>query len=117
VREYIVRASLDGYRTGCKLCVGAAGGDAWCSVFLAPGEGAQSCTPPPRTLDVGPWPEAMDAGVVPDAGADAGRGGGGVGGCRAAGAEANATWGIALGIVTWIRGRGWFRGRSRRRRR
>jgi len=69
VREYLVRASRPGYRTGCKICVGVPAEDTWCSLFLEPGEGAESCSPPPRTLDVGPYPEAPEA---PDAGADAG---------------------------------------------
>lgn len=105
VREYVVRASLAGYRTGCKLCVGAPGADVWCSVFLAPGEGEQVCAPPPRTLDVGPWPEATDAGVRDDAGVDAGRRGGSVSGCASAGSGGGAT-GLVLAIfVGWVRRR------------
>lgn len=98
VREYVVRASLAGYRTGCKLCVGAPSSDVWCSVFLTPGEGSQACSPPPRTLEVGPWPEAMDAGLSADASVDAGRGGGSVSGC-AVGAEGHGSW---LALVGWI---------------
>ncbi len=68
VREYVVRASRSGYRTGCKICVGVPAEDVWCSLFLEPGSGSETCAPPPRTLDVGPYPEAPE---VPD-GADAG---------------------------------------------
>lgn len=68
VREYVVRASRSGYRTGCKICVGVPAEDVWCSLFLEPGSGVETCAPPPRTLDVGPYPEAPE---VPD-GADAG---------------------------------------------
>jgi MYXO-CTERM domain-containing protein len=102
VREYVVRASLAGYRTGCKLCVGVPSSDVWCSVFLTPGEGSQVCAPPPRTLEVGPWPEAMDAGVSDDAGIDAGPRTGSVSGC-AVGAEGRgwivAVIGIGAGVV------------------
>ncbi|MEM9068400.1 MAG: phosphodiester glycosidase family protein [Myxococcota bacterium] len=71
VREYIVRASFDGYRAGCKVCEGVGSEDVWCSLFLVPGDGAEECTPRARRLDVGPWPDAprVDAGV--DAGVDA----------------------------------------------
>ena len=68
VREYVVRASRAGHRTGCKICVGVPAEDVWCSLFLEPGSGAETCAPPPRTLDVGPYPEAPE---IPS-GADAG---------------------------------------------
>ena len=69
VREYLVRASRSGFRTGCKICVGVPAEDIWCSLFLEEGSGAESCSPPPRTLEVGPYPVA---GEIPDAGVDAG---------------------------------------------
>ncbi len=101
VRDYIVRASNSGYRTSCKLCEGTPSADTWCSLFLAPGEGAETCNPPPRTLDVGPWPEAPadpDAGV--DAGADAGDAPTPSNGCSAGG-PTSAAW-LVLACV-WYR--------------
>lgn len=68
VREYVVRASRSGYRTGCKICVGIPSEDVWCSLFLEPGSGAETCAPPPRTLDVGPYPEAPEVPEDADAG-------------------------------------------------
>jgi hypothetical protein len=66
-REYIVRASLDGYVTGCKLCSVTPGGMIWCSVFMMEGSGEETCTPEPRTIDPGVWPRG-DAGPQTDAG-------------------------------------------------
>lgn len=97
VREYIVRASRPGYRTSCKICVGVPAEDVWCSLFLEPGEGAESCAPPPRTLDVGPYPEAPEE---PDAGADAGVSRPPIDdGCAAAGGGRDAGWLLALVLV------------------
>lgn len=110
VREYVVRASLPGYRTGCKLCVGLPSADVWCSVFLAPGEGEQVCAPPSRALDVGPWPEAVDAGVLRDAGVDAARTGGNAGGCVSGGGAASRGGVTALLAMLFV---GWMRRRTR----
>lgn len=96
VREYIVRASHAGYRSGCKVCAGVAGEDVWCSLFLAPGEGSEECAPPPRVLDVGPWPEAPPATGTPDAGAAMDGGGGG--GCAASTGGRGSGWCVALGL-------------------
>ncbi len=97
VREYIVRASRSGYRTGCKICVGVPSEDVWCSLFLEPGEGAETCSPPPRTLDVGPYAEAP---AEPDAGADAGVTRPPIDdGCAAAGAGLPLGWPLLLALV------------------
>ncbi len=64
-RDYVVRASLSGYRTSCRVCRVEAGRETWCSQFLASGEGAERCEAPPRGIDAGPWP-------LGDAGTDAG---------------------------------------------
>jgi hypothetical protein len=71
VREYLVQAELSGYRTGCKYCPTVAGADAWCSLFLERGTGAERCVVPDRRVEAGPWPLApeqapstVDAGVV-----------------------------------------------------
>lgn len=69
VREYIVRASLAGHRTGCKYCPAIAGMDTWCSVFLERGTGAETCTAPARGVDAGPWPLGT---VAEDGGVDGG---------------------------------------------
>lgn len=69
VREYIVRASLAGYRTGCKYCPAISGMDTWCSVFLEPGSGAETCPAPARGVDAGPWPLGT---VASDGGVDGG---------------------------------------------
>lgn len=68
-RDYLVRASLTGYRTSCRVCRVIAGRETWCSQFLVAGRGEEHCAPPPRGIDAGPWPLG-DAGA--DAGADAG---------------------------------------------
>lgn len=67
-RDYVVRASLTGYRTSCRVCRVQAGRETWCSQFLAAGEGAERCEAPPRGIDAGPWPlgdAGTDAGVEP----------------------------------------------------
>lgn len=106
VREYIIRASHAGYRTGCKVCQGAPNVDVWCSLFLVEGSGAQVCEPPPRTLDVGPWPEGTPPG--PDAGtsADAGTGEERTGGCAVGGPSPTprGVWVLApYGVVVVVR--------------
>ncbi|MAQ18132.1 MAG: hypothetical protein CMN30_25465 [Sandaracinus sp.] len=93
VREYVVRAARSGYRTGCKICVGVPGEDVWCSVFLSEGSGAETCTPAPRTLEVGPYAAApttpdMGPGSVPVDRDD--------GGCAAGGASARGWAALAL---------------------
>lgn len=107
VREYIVRASHPGYRTGCKVCRGAPSAEVWCSLFLVAGSGAQACEPPPRTLDVGPWPEGelpdSDAGV----GRDAGTGSGRAGGCAVSRADVSRdVSGVGMsgagGVLLWV---------------
>ncbi|MAC28846.1 MAG: hypothetical protein CMN31_20230 [Sandaracinus sp.] len=109
VREYVVRASHPGYRTGCKVCVGVPSEDVWCSLFLAPGEGEQRCEPPPRVLEVGPWPEAMDAGA-PEADAGVGPGGSGVGsGCAAGGAGGAGGRGALAVLLLGALARPWRR--------
>ncbi|MCC7541407.1 MAG: phosphodiester glycosidase family protein [Deltaproteobacteria bacterium] len=85
---YVVRASMDGYRSGCVLCdVLASRDENWCSLLLDEGDGEETCPVPPRTLDVGPYPIGE-----PDAGAPVpgpGDGGGeSEGGCAIAGRRA-----------------------------
>ncbi len=63
-RDYVVRASLTGYRTSCRVCRVEAGGETWCSQFLSPGDGEERCDAPPRGIDAGPWPTG-DAGPPP----------------------------------------------------
>lgn len=107
IGEYIVRAQHPGYRRGCKLCGAPIGEEIWCSVFLSPGDGEETCVAPPRTLDVGPWPVAgEDAGVASDAGTlDAGmeRGGGGCSATSSAPPVTMATLGFLL--LAWRRRR------------
>ena len=103
VRQYIVRAKLAGFRDGCKVCTGVADEDVWCSLFLQPGDGAETCTAPPRTLDVGPWPTTS---TVVDAGVDAAepnerdRGG-----CAAGGEGAPISVVFLVAVALWSRRR------------
>lgn len=60
-RDYVVRATVAGFRTSCRVCTVEAGGESWCSQFMVRGEGMETCAPPPRGRDAGPWP-AGDAG-------------------------------------------------------
>ncbi len=86
-REYFVKASHAGYRTGCKYCPVSGGGELWCSLFLGEGEGEEPCDAPDWGVDAGPWPiGAADAGA-PDAapGPDGGRLAGVGSGCSAGG--------------------------------
>lgn len=101
VRLYRVRGRAPGYRAGCKICQVQPVGEVWCSVFPERGEGAVECEPEPRTLEVGPWPVASDAGVAPDGGVDAGRPGGRSVGCSAAAGSAGASGmpGLVLGLL------------------
>ncbi len=71
VRDYIVRSTHPGYRSGCQYCRGEANVEVWCSVFLTPGSGASTCEPRPREIDGNTtWPRGTvpppptDAGVV-----------------------------------------------------
>lgn len=104
VRQYVVRASHAGFRTGCKICPGVAAMDVWCSVFLSAGSGEERCEPPPRTLEVGPWPEARDAGPVDAGMRDGGSRTVGSGGCGVARGPATP-WAVALGLFVALRRR------------
>ena len=101
-REYFVKASHAGYRTACKYCPVSEGGEMWCSVFLAAGDGAETCDAPAWGVEAGPWPVGqVDAGM-PDAGTggvDAGPDDPGVdGGCAVSGrGAAGGSW--LLGFV------------------
>ncbi len=106
VRQYVVRASHPGYRTGCKICPGAAAMDVWCSVFLTAGSGEERCEPPPRTLEVGPWPDAVDAGTSDAGTPDGGTRPGDLGGCGVSTVD-GAPWPV-FGFVLFL---GWRRRR------
>ena len=109
VREYVVRASREGFRTGCKICVGVPSEDAWCSLFLTAGSGAETCAAPPRSLEVGPYPEANDPPrVSPDAGVESPT----PSGCAAAGGYPGGGFGLLLLAGALVVGR---YGRSGRR--
>jgi hypothetical protein len=95
-RDYVVRASLAGYRTSCRVCPVDAGRETWCSQFLAAGDGEERCSAPPRGIDAGPWP-------LGDAGTD---GGASIepaiaSGCSAVPARGAPAIGIAL-VAAWI---------------
>jgi hypothetical protein len=98
-RTYVVRASHDGYREGCRVCSVARGRETWCSLFLTPGSGSAECMAPPRGVDAGAFPTA-DAGLR-DAAAEGGvraRGGAVDAGCRLAPARGPGALGAgALG--------------------
>jgi hypothetical protein len=106
-REYVVRATLAGYRTGCKYCPTTAGGEVWCSVFLAEGDGAETCEPPPVGVTAGPWP-VVDAGPELFDGGVRGDGGGRLGvdgGCSAGGAGRAGAGALAVLALAAIRRR------------
>ena len=70
-RTYVVYASLDGYRTQCRVCNVVRGMETWCSMFLENGSGSAECSAPPRGIDAGSYPvidAGVDAGGPPDAG-------------------------------------------------
>jgi MYXO-CTERM domain-containing protein len=110
-RDYVLRASLAGYRTSCRPCRVEAGAEKWCSLFLTPGDGAEACAAPPRGLDAGPWPVG-DAGGA--AAADAGLGGA-PGGCAVAPGPGAAAW--PVGLLAALLGAGRAARRRRRARR
>jgi hypothetical protein len=78
VRDYFVIVSHPGYVTSCKFCpltMYDERRERWCSAFLLPGTGEETCNAPALGVDAGPWPTgSVDAGP-PDAGPgrDAGR--------------------------------------------
>ena len=120
-RPYVVRATHDGYREGCKYCPAQSGMEVWCSVFLARDDTgmqpAESCAIPAWGIDAGPWPIGdaggsgrMDGGVAVPAP------GGGCAVATVAPATASATrgwrlaWALLLSLGWRARGR---RGRNR----
>lgn len=91
-RDYVVRASVDGFRSSCRVCSVEAGGETWCSQFMVPGEGSETCAPPPLGRDAGPWPVG-DGGVPVDGSvAPPGSGGCAVGRGETAGGAASVAW-------------------------
>jgi len=115
VREYIVRASVAGHRTGCKYCPAISGMDTWCSVFLELGSGAETCTAPARGVDAGLWPLGT---VAEDGGVDGGgaraavTSGCSVGACAQGTSRADVAWLAAAFVVVAMR---WRRGARRAR--
>jgi len=111
-REYFVRASHPGYRTGCKYCPVPEGGEMWCSLFLSMGDGEAACHAPGFGVDGGPCPAGdpeADAGPPePDAGTAPPDPDPPTGSCSAAGSGPGphaASWLLASAVLVLLRRR------------